>query len=156
MRVGKTKLLLFYCEYTLFSTYGQFAKKSQILCGEALCPSFTARNTEQDQVSRTLPPSLRPGSMCKAFTVMAPSPGQFVQVGKDSLRDALDEVVVEAEGVDADQQGDGVPGNVHQIVVAQVQVLQGLQEVLGLDEGGGGARAEIHINRSPTQRKVKP
>lgn len=57
-------------------------------------------------------------------------PGQFVQVGEDSLRDALYEVMVEAEGVDADQQGDGLPGNVHQVVVAQIQVLQSLQEVL--------------------------
>lgn len=58
------------------------------------------------------------------------SPGQLVQVGKDSLGDAFYEVVVQTEGVDADQQGDGVPGNVHQVVVAQVQVFQGLQEVL--------------------------
>lgn len=36
-----------------------------------------------------------------------------MQVGKDSLGNALDEVVVQAQGVDADQQGDGVPGNVH-------------------------------------------
>lgn len=53
-----------------------------------------------------------------------------MQVGEDSLRDALYEVMVEAEGVDADQQGDGLPGNVHQVVVAQIQVLQSLQEVL--------------------------
>lgn len=53
-----------------------------------------------------------------------------MQVGEDSLRDALDEVVVQAERVDADQQRDGVPGDVHQVVVAQVQVLQSLQEVL--------------------------
>ena len=53
-----------------------------------------------------------------------------MQVGEDPLGDALDEVMVEAEGVDADQQGDGVPGDVHQVVVAQIQVLQCLQEVL--------------------------
>lgn len=57
-------------------------------------------------------------------------PGQFVQVGKDALGDTLYQVVVQAEGVDADQQGDRLPGNVHQVVVAQIQVLQGLQEVL--------------------------
>ena len=53
-----------------------------------------------------------------------------MQVGEDPLRDALDQVVVQAEGVDADQLGDGLPGDFHQVVVAQVQVLQGLQEVL--------------------------
>lgn len=53
-----------------------------------------------------------------------------MQVGEDTLRDALYEVMVEAEGVDADQQGDGLPGNVHQVIVAQIQVLQSLQEVL--------------------------
>lgn len=62
-----------------------------------------------------------------------------MQVGEDSLRDALYEVMVEAEGVDADQQGDGLPGNVHQVVVAQIQVLQSLQEVL---KWGGGTEAE--------------
>lgn len=61
-------------------------------------------------------------------------PGQFVQVGEDSLGDALYEVMVEAEGVDADQLGDGLPGNVHQVVVAQIQVLQSLQEVLQEDK----------------------
>lgn len=44
---------------------------------------------------------------------MRSRPGQLVQVGKDSLGNAFYEVVVEAEGVDADQQGDGVPGNIH-------------------------------------------
>lgn len=53
-----------------------------------------------------------------------------MQVGKDSLGDVLDEVVVQAEGVDADQQSNGLPGDVHQVVVAQIQVLQSLQEVL--------------------------
>lgn len=36
-----------------------------------------------------------------------------MQVGEDSFWDALYEVMVEAEGVNADQQGDGVPGDVH-------------------------------------------
>lgn len=58
------------------------------------------------------------------------SPGQLVQVGEDPLGDALDQVVVQAERVDAHQQGHRLPGNVHQVVVAQVQVLQRLQEVL--------------------------
>jgi len=53
-----------------------------------------------------------------------------VQVGEDPLWDTLDEVVVQAEGVDTDQQSDGVPGDVHQVIVAQIQVLQRLQEVL--------------------------
>lgn len=53
-----------------------------------------------------------------------------MQVREDSLGDALDEVVVEAQGVDADQQGDSLPGDLHQVVVAQVQVLERLQEVL--------------------------
>lgn len=53
-----------------------------------------------------------------------------MQVGEDSLWDALYEVMVEAEGVDADQQGDGVPGDVHHVIVAQIQVFQSLQEVL--------------------------
>lgn len=79
-------------------------------------------------------------------------PGQFVQVGEDSLWDAFDEVVVQAEGVDADQQGDGVPGNIHQVVVAQVQVLQGLQEVLGGVRDGEESKAEI----TPQRRKRYP
>lgn len=58
-----------------------------------------------------------------------------MQVGEDAFRDALDQIVVQAEGVDADQQGDGLPGDVHQVVVAQVQVLQGLQEVLQQRQG---------------------
>lgn len=62
--------------------------------------------------------------------IMRSWPGQFVQVGEDSLWDALYEVMVEAEGVDADEQGDGLPGYVYQVVVAQIQVLQSLQEVL--------------------------
>lgn len=53
-----------------------------------------------------------------------------MQVGEDSLGDALYEVVVQAEGVDADQQSDGLPWDLHQVVIAQVQVLQSLQEVL--------------------------
>lgn len=57
-------------------------------------------------------------------------PGQFVQVGEDSLWDALYEVVVQAEGVDTDEQSNGVPGDFHQVVVAQIQILQSLQEVL--------------------------
>lgn len=72
-----------------------------------------------------LPPSLKPTHSADAVIAWA-SPGKFVQVGEDSLRDALYEVVVQAEGVDADQQGDGLPGDVYQVVVAQIQVLQGL------------------------------
>lgn len=53
-----------------------------------------------------------------------------MQVGEDSLWDALYEVVVQAEGVDTDEQSNGVPGDFHQVVVAQVQILQSLQEVL--------------------------
>lgn len=41
------------------------------------------------------------------------SPGQFVKVREDSLGDALNEVMVEAKGVYTDQQGNGLPGNVH-------------------------------------------
>lgn len=61
-----------------------------------------------------------------------------MQVGEDSLGNALYEVMVQAEGVDADQQGDSLPGNVHQVVIAQIQVLQCLQEVL--QEGGDRGR----------------
>lgn len=61
-----------------------------------------------------------------------------MQVGEDSLWDAFYEVMIEAEGVDADQQGDGLPGDVHQVVIAQIQVLQSLQEIL---QGGGDDRS---------------
>lgn len=74
-----------------------------------------------------------------------------MQVGEDSLWDAFDEVVVQAEGVDADQQGDGVPGNIHQVVVAQVQVLQGLQEVLGGVRDGEESKGEI--TRKTTEKE---
>ena len=71
-----------------------------------------------------------------------------MQVGEDPLGDALDEVMVEAEGVDADQQGDGVPGDVHQVVVAQIQVLQCLQEVLqGREDRGRDSTFNLGENK---------
>lgn len=72
-------------------------------------------------------------------------PGQLVQVGEDSLWDALYQVVVQAQRVDADQQGDGLPGDVHQVVVAQVQVLQGLQEVLPEGRGLLMDQSQLHV-----------
>lgn len=72
-----------------------------------------------------------------------------MQVGEDSLRDALYQVVVQAQGVDADQQGNGLPGDVYQVVVAQIQVLQGLQEVLKGECGGrnkGRARSNPELS----------
>ena len=77
-----------------------------------------------------------------------------MQVGEDSLWDALYQVVVQAQGVDADQQGYGVPGDVHQVVVAQVQILQGLQEVLREREGVGWAGTQA-VRKSNIELELK-
>lgn len=58
-----------------------------------------------------------------------------MQVGEDPLRDKLDEVVVQADRVDVGELGDRFPGNVDQIVVGQIQVLDGLDEVVQRSRG---------------------
>ena len=60
-----------------------------------------------------------------------------MQVAEDALGDGLDEVVVQAERVDGGQQPHRVPRDLHQVVVAQVQVLQSGHKVVKGMRGDG-------------------
>ena len=69
--------------------------------------------------------------------LLLPVPGQLVQVGEHPLGDVLYEVVVHVEGVDVGQTAHRLPGRLRQVVVAQVQVLQGGHKVVKGMRGDG-------------------
>ena len=56
--------------------------------------------------------------------------GQFLQVGEGALGDVVQQVVVEAQLMQVDHAPHRAPGQPVEVVVREVQVLQGQQEVL--------------------------